>query len=129
MCVGAGAGVEGCLPIPPWLARLALLVSSRLAVIVPFQLFHRPSLLTLASNRPRAPEPQSPRDPEPPGTAKDPPNWMPVAVSSSLFVGFIGLLVTLLPPNALFLLRPVASRLSEALLMTRFLQGCLALER
>lgn len=34
-----------------------------------------------------------PTDPEPPGTAKDPPNWIPVAVSPSLVVGFIGLLV------------------------------------
>lgn len=80
------------LATPDW---LALLVSSRLAVIVLFQLFPRRSLLILASTRPRAPEP--------PGTAKDSPNWVPVAVSSSFVVGFIGLVVTLLPPNHLFL--------------------------
>ena len=37
------------------------LASSRLAVIVLFQLFPSHSLLILVSNRPRAPEPQSPR--------------------------------------------------------------------
>lgn len=58
---GAGAGVDGCLPIPPCHPRLALPVSSRLAVIVPFQLFPRRSLLFLASNRPRAPQAQRPR--------------------------------------------------------------------
>lgn len=50
--------------------------------------------------------PPRPKDPESAGTAKDCPHWVPVAVSSSVVVGFIGLLVTLLPPNPLFLLRP-----------------------
>lgn len=54
--------MDGCLPIPvpipPWLPPTGSprLVSSRLAVIVLFQLFPCHSLLVLASNRPRDPE-------------------------------------------------------------------------
>lgn len=56
-----GAGVDGWVLTNtntdrPGFPRLALLVSSRLAVIVLFQLFPCHSLLVLASNRPRDPE-------------------------------------------------------------------------
>lgn len=121
---GRGCGwmlTNTALPPPTGPARL---VSSRR---------HRP-LPTFPSPFPadsrfhQTQSPPRPRDPEPPGTAKDPPNWVSVAFSSSLVVGFIGLLVTLLPPNPSLTSispPPVASRLSEALRTTR-LQGCLA---
>lgn len=111
--------MDGCLPIPTptalaspdWLSSSRLVSpsssSSNFSLAIPCW-FSLPT------------DPETQKDPEPPGPVKDSPNWVPVAVSSSLVVGFIGLLVTLLPPNPFFFFSnsppPVASRLSEALL-------------
>lgn len=95
--------MDGCLPIPiptalaspDWLSSSRLVSpsssSSNFSLAIPCW-FSLPT------------DPETQKDPEPPGPVKDSPNWVPVAVSSSLVVGFIGLLVTLLPPNPFFFL-------------------------
>lgn len=115
--VGAGVdGWHGCLPMPPWLPPTgsARLVSSRR---------HRP-LPTFPLPFPAGSRFQQTQRPRKTQSLRDQSRILPIGCPwrspSSLVVGFIGLLVTLLPPNPFFSFfsnspPPVASRLSEAL--------------
>lgn len=99
--VGAGVdGWHGCLPMPPWLPPTgsARLVSSRR---------HRP-LPTFPLPFPADSRFQQTQRPRKTQSLRDQSRILPIGCPwrspSSLVVGFIGLLVTLLPPNPFFFL-------------------------